>query len=56
MRLKRFRENTNRNFKDVAEKYGDISKELKEFRKTVKEFLDAFLTEYKKEQPISSQL
>ncbi|MGB9756651.1 MAG: hypothetical protein ACPLVJ_02585 [Candidatus Bathyarchaeales archaeon] len=48
MRLKRFRENTNRNFKDMAEKYGDISKELKEFRKTVKEFLEAFLTEYQK--------
>jgi hypothetical protein len=28
-------------------KYGDISKELKEFRKTVKEFLDAFLSESK---------
>ncbi|MEM3700653.1 MAG: hypothetical protein QXL57_07300 [Candidatus Bathyarchaeia archaeon] len=32
----------------MAEKYGDISKELKEFRKMVKEFLEAFLTEYQK--------
>ncbi|MEM3731209.1 MAG: acylphosphatase [Candidatus Bathyarchaeia archaeon] len=46
--LKEFREGTNRNFKDMAEKYGDISKELKEFRKIVKEFLEAFLTEYQK--------
>jgi hypothetical protein len=32
----------------MAEKYGDISVELKEFRKTVKGFLDAFLSEYQK--------
>ena len=46
--LKDFKQDTNRNFKDMAEKYGDISKELKEFRKTVKGFLDAFLSEYQK--------
>lgn len=39
----------------MAEKYGDTSKELKEFRKTVKEFLEAFLSEYKKEQPTHSR-
>jgi hypothetical protein len=32
----------------MAEKYGDILEELKEFRKTVKGFLDAFLSEYQK--------
>jgi acylphosphatase len=46
--LKDFRQDTNKNFKDMAEKYGDISKELKEFRQTVKGFLDAFLSEYQK--------
>jgi hypothetical protein len=46
--LKDFRQDTNRNFKEMAEKYGDISEELKEFRKTVKGFLDAFLSEYQK--------
>ena len=46
--LKDFRQDTNKNFKDMAEKYGDISVELKEFRKTVKGFLDAFLSEYQK--------
>jgi len=48
--LKDFRLDTNRNFREMAEKYGDISKELKEFRKTVKEFLDAFFSEYKKDR------
>jgi len=43
-----FRENTNRNFAQMAEKYGDISTELKEFRKTVKEFLDVFLSEFQR--------
>jgi acylphosphatase len=43
-----FRENTNSNFAQMAEKYGDISTELKEFRKTVKDFLDAFLSEFQK--------
>ncbi len=43
-----FRENTDTNFAEMAEKYGDISKELKEFRKTVKDFLDVFLSEYQK--------
>ena len=46
--LKDFRQDTNKNFKEMAEKYGDISVELKEFRKTVKGFLDAFLSEYQK--------
>lgn len=46
--LKDFRQDTDRNFRDMAEKYGDISKELKEFRETVKGFLDAFLSEYQK--------
>jgi acylphosphatase len=41
--MKAFRHETNKNFKTMDAKYGDISKELKEFRKTVKEFLDAFL-------------
>lgn len=45
--LKSFSENTDRNFKEMAERYGDISKELKEFRETVKDFLDAFLSEYR---------
>ena len=48
--LRAFRQDTNKNFKDMAEKYGDISKELKEFRETVKGFLDAFLSEYQKKQ------
>ena len=43
-----FRENTNTNFAEMAEKYGDISTELKEFRKTVKNFLDCFLSEFQK--------
>jgi hypothetical protein len=46
--LKDFRQDTDRNFKEMAEKYGDISKELKEFRETVKGFLEAFLSEYQK--------
>ena len=46
--LKDSRHDMNRNFKEMAEKYGDISEELKEFRKTVKGFLDAFLSEYQK--------
>jgi acylphosphatase len=46
--LKDFRQDTNKNFKEMAEKYGDISEELKEFRKTVKGFLEAFLSEYQK--------
>lgn len=43
--MKGFRHETDKNFKIMDAKYGDISKELKEFRKTVKEFLDAFLKE-----------
>jgi len=46
--LRNFRREMKRNFKEMAEKCGDISKELKEFRKTVKGFLDAFLSEYQK--------
>jgi len=41
--MKGFRHETNKNFGIMGAKYGDISKELEEFRKTVKEFLDAFL-------------
>lgn len=47
--LKDFSGRTDRNFAEMADKYGDISKELKEFRVTVKGFLDAFLSEYMKE-------
>jgi acylphosphatase len=43
--LKGFRQETHGNFEAMDAKYGDISKELKEFRTTVKEFLDAFLSE-----------
>lgn len=46
--LRDFRQDMNRNFKDMAEKYGDILKELKELRETVKGFLEAFLSEYQK--------
>ena len=46
--LKDFRHDMNRNFKEMAEKYEDISEELKKFRKTVKGFLDAFPSEYQK--------
>lgn len=46
--MKDFRQDTDRNFGEMGEKYGDISEELKEFRKTVKEFLEAFLSEYQK--------
>jgi len=46
--LKDFRQDTNRNFTEMAEKYGNISEELKEFRKTVKGFLEAFLSEYQR--------
>jgi acylphosphatase len=47
--LKGFSDKTDRNFAEMADKYGDISKELKEFRVTVKSFLDAFLSKYIKE-------
>jgi len=46
--LKGFREDTGNSFNEMAEKYGDISKELKEFRETVRKFLDAFLSELQK--------
>jgi len=46
--LKGFSDRTDRNFAEMADKYGDISKELKEFRVTVKSFLDAsFLSIWK---------
>jgi len=45
--MKAFRHETNQNFAKMDAKYGDISKELKEFRKTVKTFLDAFLSEFR---------
>lgn len=47
-KLEEFSENTNRNFADMAEKYGDVSRELKEFRKTVKDFLDVFIVEFRR--------
>ena len=45
--LKGFRQETHGNLEAMGAKYGDIAKELKEFRTTVKEFLDAFLSELK---------
>jgi acylphosphatase len=45
--MKAFRHGTNKDFETMNAKYGDISKELKQFRKTVKEFLDAFLEKTK---------
>ena len=46
--LKSFREDTNLSFAQMAEKYGDISTELKEFRKGIEKFLKRFLEEYSK--------
>jgi len=46
--LKSFRENTNLSFAQMAEKYGDISNELKEFRTGIERFLTKFLKEYSK--------
>ena len=48
--LKQFREDTNTNFGEMAKKYGDISTELKEFRKTVERFLDAFLSQLQRKR------
>lgn len=48
--LKGFREETNVNFAQMAEKYGDISTELKEFRKGIEKFLTSFLKEYTKKK------
>lgn len=45
--MKGFRGETSGSFETMDSKYGDISRELKEFRKTVKEFLDAFFEETK---------
>jgi hypothetical protein len=36
--LKGFREDTNRNFEEMAETYGNLSKELKEFGSELKGF------------------
>jgi acylphosphatase len=46
--LKTFREETSLNFAQMAQKYGDISTELKEFRKGIERFLTKFLKEYTK--------
>jgi len=46
--LKSFREDTSLSFAQMAEKYGDISTELKEFRKGIEKFLTKFLEEYSK--------
>jgi len=46
--LKSFREDTNLSFAQMAEKYGDISDELKEFRTGIERFLTKFLKEYSK--------
>lgn len=48
--LKGFREETNMNFKQMAEKYSDISKELKAFRETIEKFLEKFFAEYEKKR------
>jgi len=48
--LKSFREETQINFAQMAEKYGDISAELKEFRTGIEKFLTRFLKEYTKKQ------
>ena len=43
--LKGFKENTATDFQSMAEKYGDISSELRKFRKTIEKFFDQFLKE-----------
>jgi len=48
--LKSFREDTNLSFTQMAEKYGDVSAELKEFRTTIERFLSKFLKEYSKKR------
>lgn len=48
--LKSFREETNVNFAQMAQKYGDISTELNEFRKGIERFLTKFLKEYTKKK------
>jgi acylphosphatase len=42
--MKSLRQETNNNFKEMETKYGDISKELKEFRKTIEKFLETYLS------------
>lgn len=46
--LKSFREDTNLSFAQMAEKYGDISAELKQFRTGIERILTKFLKEYSK--------
>jgi len=48
--LKEFRKDTNVSFAQMAEKYGDISAELKEFRTGIERFLTKFLKEYTKKR------
>jgi len=48
--LKTFREETKVNFVRMAEKYGDISAELKELRTGIERFLIKFLKEYTKKE------
>lgn len=48
--LKGFREDTNVSFAQMAQKYGDISVELKEFRTGIERFLTQFLKEYSKKR------
>ena len=52
--LKDFSGRTDNNFREMAEKYGDISKELKEFRETVNGFLKAFFQRIRREGRILS--
>jgi len=48
--LKSFRGDTNGSFAQMAEKYEDISAELKEFRTGIERFLTKFLKEYSKKR------
>jgi acylphosphatase len=48
--LKSFREDANVSFAQMAEKYGDISAELKEFRTGIERFMTKFLKEYSKKR------
>jgi len=52
--LKSFGEETNKNFAQMAQKYGDISTELKEFRKGIQRLLTSFLKEYTKKKTQTS--
>jgi len=48
--LKTFRQDTNTNFSQMAQKYGDITTELKQFRTGIERFLTKFLKEYTKKK------